>query len=283
MIKSSRTPVGIYHNLCKQFGIAPVIQPHTTLNEKFNVLPGIVPSDMGDLKTQYLAIGNGGLSAGDVTSNTNNAQVNVTPISPIRRKTQANALYSHIPFVLRRVGEDLAPVERARYRMRVLEQHNGEQFVAYYLRAIPDFDQSPQTELISYQDGERSVTAYTPNASTLFPAHPVSTGTQEGLRSEITVQLRIRFELTEEDVAEVVNAVTTIYGVAGYGMISEIGLVSGADATIEIDVDGNANTPFVEAVGAQLVGSMTVGRFIELGEVAGVTDILVGGSDALTL
>ena len=282
MIKTSRTTQGIYLNLCKQYGIEPTIHPYTTLNEKFNVVPGIVPEDMGDLKTQYIAIGNGGLTSGVVSESDNNTRVNVTPISPVRRKVQANALYSHIPFVMRRVGEDLTQIERERYRLRVIETHNGVQYIVYYLRKIEESLIEPQIQKITYEDGERVATAYTPDTTSLFPTYPSTANTQDGIKTELTVQLRIRFTLSESDVAEIVNAVTTIYGAAGYGMISEIGLVSGADKTIPMESNGE-QIEGLEVVAAQLVGSLTMGRLVELGEVSGATDIIVGGADSMTL
>lgn len=282
MIKSSRTTAGIYLNLCKQFGVEPVIGPHTTLNEKFNVLPGIVPEDMNSLKTQYIAIGNGGLTAGVVGESSTNTGVNVAPIAPISRKVQANALYSHIPFVMRRVGDDLTQVERERYRLRTIETHHGEQYIVYHIRRIEQELIHPSIQKITYESGERIATAYTPDATALFPTYPNTDGTVDGVNTQLSVQLRIRFNLTEADVAEIINAVTTIYGSAGYGMISEIGLISGADKIVEMESNGEQITG-PEVVAAQLVGSLTMGRLVELGEVSGATDIIVGGADSMTM
>lgn len=282
MIKSSRTTQGIYLNLCKQFGITPTIAPYTTLNEKFNVLPGVTPQDTKDLETRYIAIGNGGLTTGISSESSDNTSINVTPIAPIRRKVQANALYSHIPFVLRSVSDDLTQVERERYRMRVQETHGGVDYFAYYLRKIEESLLEPQIQMVSYENGERMATAYTPDAKSLFPDYPSTENTQLGVKSELIVQTRIRFTLSEADVGEIINAVNTIYGSAGYGMISEIGLVSGADAMIEM-TSNNEQITGPEVVAAQLVGSLTMGRLVELGEVSGATDIIVGGSDTMTL
>ena len=274
MIKSSRTPIGIYLNLCKQYGITPDVPTYTTLNEKFNVLPGVIPNDLDDLETKYIAIGNGGLVTGDASDD------NAIAITPARRKPQALSLYNHIPFIMRPLDEPLNQVERRKYRMEVVETYNGVQYQVFYLKTLDQIATKPTMELITYDESGRTSTAYVPSQEALFPTHPANTPVQDGIREVLSVQLKISFELNETDVAEIINAIGIIYGRAGYGMISEIGLISGADEERDVMI-GLDTVTVKESIATQLVGSLTTGRLIELGEVTGTTEILVGGTDAL--
>jgi hypothetical protein len=275
MLKSTRTPYGTYLNLCKQFNVTPSILSQTTLNEKFNVLSGVRPSDLNEITTKYIGIGNSGLKL------ETGAIDNITRMTPVRRKPNAGALYNHIPFIMREVGSDLTELERRRYRMSALEVYDGVEYHVYYLRALEEDTYQPVITTIKYDGSDTPVISdYIPGDEVLNPTHPVTADVNSSIRDKIAIQIKIEFKLTEQDIAEIRNACEIIFGDTGYATVSEIGLFSGVDMDTNVVRDA-ATVTVTEAVVVQLAGSLTVGRVLDLGEVSGSTTILVGGVDAL--
>jgi hypothetical protein len=92
--------------------------------------------------------------------------------------------------------------------------------------------------------------------------------------------MQVPFELNEYDVNEITSAIDIIYGESGFAIISEIGLVSGLDKTIDIDVNGTS-TQAKEVINAQLVTSLNSGKLLEFGRPVGITYIDVGSIDLM--
>ena len=275
MLKSTRTPYGTYLSLCKQFNITPTILNRTTLNEKFGVLAGIHPTNINDITTKYIGIGNSGLKLETGVFD------NITRTTSVKRKPEAGALYNHIPFVMRPVGSDLIDIERKRYRIGPIETHDGIDYHVYYLRVIEEDSLVPTITTIKYDGSDTPVVSeFVPDDSILNPTHPTSTAITSSIHDKIAVQVQVKFMLTEQDIAEIKNACEIIYGNTGFATVSELGLFSGVDVQTEVARDGS-NISITEATVCQLTGSLTIGRILDLGEVSGSTTIFVGGVDAL--
>lgn len=116
------------------------ILPNTSLNEKFSVLAN-EPMPENDYPTlQYFCIGIGGNQI--VDDNNNLVYSEHSPLD--------GALFKHIPFALKPISADLNPEERANYRLRVVENIEGTEYAAYYLKKItgsniPDYFRSIKT------------------------------------------------------------------------------------------------------------------------------------------
>lgn len=218
---------------------------NTTLNQKFNIYPDSVPT-VGTLPTmKYFAIGRGGhrhVVGGDGA-----------PLNQLEwHRASHSALYSHLPFVVRPIANDLSAGERENYALRRVETHNAEQHYVYYLkRMIPGTD-SPKLLLTTFENGIPTTTPYVPSSEDLNPTPPEldPDGSVPVSGQYLSATSPVSLTLTAVDISELINAVSIIYGNTAYAMISEVALVSGVDRTVTIDVNGSSAS-FEEAIVAQ--------------------------------
>lgn len=117
-------------DLHRQLGVEYSALENTTLNEKFGVLQyesaptGVYPKLVG------YTIGIGGTP---IIEGFDNYDFNEH--SPID-----GALFEHIPFIMRPLDSDLNEVERANYKLRVVETINNDQYVAYYMKIVNSYE-----------------------------------------------------------------------------------------------------------------------------------------------
>ena len=269
MSTTSRTANGAYIELCNRYDIDIVIDPVTTLNTKFDVLAGETPTADEKLINQYFFIGNGGHKSGASVENS-------TTITAAERKVTANALFSHLAFVMVPVESDLDAGRREEYRMRVRETHHGTDYYCYYGKKFDIGDIVPTTQIRTNNSGSISFTPHTPTMADLSPVQPTGGVSNK----DLVVSLTIPFTLTEQEVAEIYDAADIKWGVTGHAVISEIGIASGADRDVSMDNNGTTYTG-KEIVACQLTTSVAIGRLLSLGESYGVTRITVGSLDPI--
>jgi len=224
-----------------------VLLPSSTLNEKFSIQNGIQPDPSVIPSVKYFAIGNGGHKM-VVGAN------GLTKTDPVQHRGTDAALYSHLPFILREISNDIDAVERAKYALRRKEVHNGTTYVAYYLKRLPLTGVVVDMEFINVTNGVQTVNAFVPNASNLNPTPPdlSSTGVNVVTGDYVAASAKVTITLSAADVAELLNVSTIIYGDPGYAIISEIGLCSGVDKVVQSPVDNNAMINFNEAIAVQV-------------------------------
>jgi len=216
-------------------GIPYDIPANTTLNEKFNIHPdAVVPVDEYPT-VKYMGIGRGGHRA--ITGSDNSALTGLN----VHRASDA-ALFTHIPYILRTLDDDLAVSERAKYGLRTIETHNGIDYIAYYLRRMNHNELAPQLQRVTVTDGETTSLPYVPSSTDLNPTPmivaPVEVNSSNG--EYLTASVLIQFELTTNDIAEIKAACVIIYGDALYATLSELCLCSGFDKVVTTaDLDGN--------------------------------------------
>lgn len=100
---------------------------NTTLNEKFGVeVNTSIPNGQWPIISAF-AIGVSGYKTIDASK-----EYNYSEHSPLDA-----ALFQHVPFVMKKVSEDLTITERSKYRMRCIENINNIEYVCYYLKTIP--------------------------------------------------------------------------------------------------------------------------------------------------
>lgn len=225
-------------------GLPHVVTPNTSLNQKFNIQSNVAISTTDKPVMKYLAIGNGGHDAQI------GADGNVIIVAKQHRVTDA-ALYKHLPFVLRRTDDDIAPSERARYALRRIETHDGISYIAYYLRRLDLTSVASQMTFNTIVNGVTNTSVFEPTSSNLNPVPPnlTNTGVNVTTGDYVSVKALISYIFNESDTEELVNAATIIYGRPEYAIISEIGLVSGVDKMITVDNTFNFN----EVIGAEMV------------------------------
>lgn len=234
-VESSRRPGGTF---------SPT--QYSTLNEYFGIetattLPtGVAP------EAQYIVIGRGGHR--NVVGGTSDSLVDVLQ----HRITNAR-LFTHLPFVLREVGNDLSAAERAKYRMRKLETFNGKQYIAYYMMKITLPTVTPVIEKLTVTNGTVAREAYVPTAQQLVPK-PVSmtngkVNMSTGVHLSVTTPFTIK--LTKADITNIMNAVDIIYGDARYAVISEMAICSGIDQNVNSTI-GGTSVNYTEVLAGQI-------------------------------
>lgn len=242
----TRTIYGAFVQACQFNGAPFTALPNTTLNQKFNVLPdqhtsgNIVP----DLK--YFGIGIGGI--------TMELGVGGTYIpTPIIFAPDQASLYKPIPFLIRPLNQDVAANVRANYRMRAIVTYNNIQYVAYYLKLLPSSTASPQIQLMNVNNGVQNSYPYTPSVDVLNPTPPtVNAQTQNvTVANYLSVSNQLALALTADDIVEIQNACSIIYGDPNYAVISELALCTGVDYAATATING-VSTGYDEAIDVQV-------------------------------
>jgi hypothetical protein len=219
--------------------------PFSTLNEKFGILAGeTLPANVMP-EIGFLTIGRGGHRN---VSGANNASLTDT----LQHRITDACLFEHIPWVLRETNNDLPAAERKKYRLRRLEQHNGKDYFAYYMKAVTISSTATEIKKITIVNGEAVIDTYTPTAQQLSPV-PVSMTNgevNESTGTSLSVSSEIREVLTNSDMSEIINACEIIYGDRRYAQITEMSLCSGADTQITVN-DGGIPVTYDEVRVAQ--------------------------------
>jgi len=232
---------------------------NTTLNEKFDILPGQeIPAGQYP-KLNYLVIGIGGAEV--VTGNDYKFS---------RHKPTDAALFQHIPFVIRTADNDLLPGDQAKYRLRRTENIGGTEYVCYYMKIIEDFIMRDEVYQINAGVDFNSLTIFDTNTENILEPTPrnISDPVDTINNNYVAVTVKLDFILSVEELNEIENAMTIKYGTVS--KLTEIGIVSG------YDFDNSGVTEIVGAVinffvtidlttGIYLAQNSPVARSIEIG------------------
>lgn len=247
IINVVRTCYASYLQTTKYLGLTPFrVIAHTTLNEKFGVQNGIVPSATEIPNVRYMVIGNMGhytVKADDGSDETENR---------IHRSNHA-ALYNHIPFVLREVNDDIPAGQRDLYCLRTAESHNGKNYIAYYGRRIDVAGVQPSLLEIEIINGIPTTKPYTPTVDDLNPVPPEisNNGTVIGSNRNISASAIVRVSLTADEIIEITNAHRIRTNSQRSPVISEIGLCSGVDRRVDASGSGGA-FQYLEVIACQV-------------------------------
>jgi hypothetical protein len=242
-----RTIMGAYLQTTQLLGLPTVIKPNSTLNQKFNIHNEVLVADSDRPSVQYVCIGNGGHKMVTGTSG-------VSRPEPIQHTPRDTALYNHLPFVLRLPANDLLPAERVKYRLRRMENHDGTQYVAYYLRVLDLSSTIPQLEFRTVAGGVTTSTTYNPTIADLNPTPPplTSTGVLTTTGDYVAATAKVPFIMESFDVDEFLNVCNIIYGDESYGIVSEMALCSGVDKAVVGNFNG-VSSGYTDAIGVQVV------------------------------
>ena len=225
---------------------------NTTLNEKFDVQARVMPSPVRTPILAYFGIGMGGFRYAQGAEN------NVYPLEIQHSPTDA-AAYRHIPFLLRQVGNDIVGPLREQYAMRRLVQHNGTNYIGYYLRKLNRNGVIPQM-LHNVPDGNGGITSnpFIPNSSNLNPVAPpippVGSVTTDG--SYMSTSATIDLSFSEQQVDELLEVGRILYDDPRQIVLSEFVLVAGVEQVVTSSpATGSVN--YLEALQATVVAHAT--------------------------
>lgn len=276
MQNATRTVYGAYIQTCLLLGVPPVYPEHSTLNEKFGIQSGVLPTSEQFPRLRYYTIGNKGhqLVVG--------AQGIPKP-EPVQHRATDAALFGHLPFVLRPVANDLTAGERARYALRREETHEGVRYAAYYLRRMDMTNVVPAMEYKVVSGGTEQTSPFVPNSSNLNPTAPQvnNTGVNVTSGDYVSASGRLGLIINEAEAAELLNVAKVIYDDEGYAIISEIGLCTGVDKVVQVTSSAGGTFNFNEAIGVQIATHVS-GMYPMVFSNTGVTIALnVGATEPL--
>jgi hypothetical protein len=247
MDNNVRSIYGAYLQTCALLGFNVDIKLNSTLNQKFDLFPNEIFNTGETPTVKYLTIGNGGHTA--------SMGVDGLPlINPVPHSPRHAALYNHLPFIIREVGEDLTPGERLLYRLRVPRTIDGVNYMCYYAKVLDLSMVEPKIELRNNTDGIITATDFTPSLADLNPVKPVIpvNGNITSTGNYLASTAKIEFVMNEAEITELLNACNIIYGSDNYAFISEIGLCSGVDRSLMGNFGGPPSA-YTEAVGVQIM------------------------------
>ena len=224
-----------------------VVPEHSTLNEKFNIQSGIYPDTSILPGLRYFAIGNGGHK---MTVGANG----LAKPDPVQHRATDAALFSHIPFALRELDNDLDSVERAKYGLRRKELYNGQNYIAYYLKRIDLTNVVPEMEYITVNNGVQTVNAYTSTSANLNPTPPdiSSNGVNLVTGDYVAASAKVNINFTNSEISELLNAANIVYGDQSYAIISEVALCTGVDKLVQSPAANNTVINFNEVIATQV-------------------------------
>lgn len=235
-----------YLELIRATGKTFTLLDHSTVNQQLSIQHNAaIPA--GSLpKQEYFMIGRGGHRAAVGAGGTALTDI-------LQHKINSAILFEPIPLIMREIGNDLNATQRARYRLRRLEVHNGISYFAYYGLKVDLSAGDPEVKLLTTKAGVTTSADYVPtdaqqqvNPVTMVNGQPVqSTG------EHISVSIPIEIVLDESAITEIVNACEIKYGDVRMATITEAGFCSAIDTTVTSN-DGGVNATFTEAIAMQI-------------------------------
>lgn len=235
-------------------GLGQQYPEKTTLNEKLNIQSNQTPDQTQRSLMRYYTIGLGG------HKNTNGAD-GITITKPRQHKAVDGANFKHLPFVLRELSSDLSTAERQKYALRKIETIQGKSYIAYYAKRISMDGVRAKMQIHTYESGNLvRVDDFIPDDSVLnpVPEEVSNTGINVIDGKYAVVSAPIVLSLTRAEIDEILNAAKILYGSEDYGIISEIGLVTGVDRAVTASTPGIGNFQFNEVIGAMISHHLNV-------------------------
>ena len=263
----TRTAAGSELQTYLTTGIPFVLKADTTLNEKFSVLAGVVPTATPTIK--YFCIGNGGHAMATGTGG-------VPVIQSVPHEATDTGLYDYLPFVLRATNNDIDAGTQANYAIRTTVTIGGTSYYAYYLKRLDTSTSVVNTVLQTVSNGVTTTSNYVPNAGNMTPTPPNLSGSNVSVLSSqyLVTSAALPISFTAQECTELLNAATILYGDPSYAIISEIGLCSGQDHQITL---GNGSS-FMDAVAVQITSFINTLHVVQF-TASGITGSLAVGAN----
>jgi len=203
---------------------------YTTLNERYNILADVSIGSKAakDFELKYFGVGIRGANANG-TDNMGVSRMKINQHQPIDMN-----LFLGIPFICRPINEDLDNVNRAKYRMRVVQNgYDGNSYVFYYLKLIDFTNYNPQVnKIVRDENGNEVATPHVPVRDDLFNPQPIdftSEGSVPLSNTYLNSSAILGCSLNQNDLQELANACRILYNDASYAAINETMIAWGVD------------------------------------------------------
>jgi hypothetical protein len=204
-------------------GMDVELEPNTTLNEKYNILPNMsVPSGIMP-KLMYLGVGIDGIGENIKTGH---------------HKYIHTGLYNAIPFLCRNLNNDLTTSEASKYRFRVVKTIGGVDYAFYYLKYIESISDSVNTKTITKNINDTAggvVDRFNTDDPEILSPTPASTTQELDLTKTLYyfTECKIPISLNQEEKDEMINAYHILTGLNTIPNIVEMCLYTGLDTVLE--------------------------------------------------
>lgn len=276
----TRTVYGSYLNNAIITGLPFQVIPNTTLNEKLGINRDLTLSLPRNTYPQlkYFCIGIGGHQV--QLSN------NIPTIIPVQHHSTDASPFKMMPFILREMDNDISPALRKSYALRRIEDINGTSFIAYYLRRLDFSKAKVEMNLITVEkDGTKTTKPFVPNASNLNPTPQTITNTGVNVLDAKYIEVSNMIELifTPEEAEEYRHVANVIYNDENLAIISEIGLVSGVEKTVNVNMPGQGNIIVDEVLAAQMTNVFNTFRSCVIDNLGFTIKIKIGSNLPLWL
>ena len=202
------------------------VHKNTTLNEKFNILP-TDHTPQGTIQVpifprpKLFVLGVGGTPYID----------NVNSYKYSQHSVLDAALFKHIPFVIRRINDDLDSITRQKYRLRKIITVKGDEYYAYYAKVCDLIDYRNYNFLVNKVNGNDILSIMNFDSDRYLNPTPVVKPTDPATVTNVnSVINRFKFEflLTEDEQKELRN-VLAILEREDIAKITELGICHGYD------------------------------------------------------
>lgn len=204
-------------------GLDVELEPNTTLNEKYNILPTMsIPTNVLP-KLKYLGVGINGVGENVKTGH---------------HKYIHSGLYEQIPFLCRNTNNDLTTTEASKYRFRLVKNINGTDYVFYYLKFIDSLSDSVNTKTITKNVGDISggtVDIFNTDDPEILSPTPTSINDVLDLTKTLYyfTECKIAITLNQQEKDEMINAYQILTGLTNIPNIVEMCLYTGLDTVLE--------------------------------------------------
>lgn len=213
---SARTIYNVKLNNAFLAGYHYEVLPNTTLNEKFDILPEDKTPYGEYPKLRYFVIGTGG----DNFINENGCY------KFCMHEAIDAALFNHIPFVIRELGNDLTYNERKEYRLRTQIVVDNITYIAYYAKVTDNVDYRPYIKKITKRGKESVISKFDTDSDRFLNPKPKirPKSIEEGMETSCVLDsFKVSFIMSPSDQKELRN-VFKILGLPVTAKITELGL-----------------------------------------------------------
>lgn len=237
-----RTVYGSKHQTAMTLGVPVPYVDKETLNETHNFQANVYPANGTYTSLSYYQFGINGAYMKAAEDGRHEFE------SYIHQPVDGGLFYP-LPFVLRRLDNDLTPAQREHYAGRSIVNYNGVDYVAYWLAPLDKTESVIETKIKDTVNGTERL--FVPSTDTLQPSPKRPSIEDENIVSGeyCVVEALVGMNLKAWQLDELINAKEIVTGSSSLD-ISEVAVCLGQERVIEIQ-DGENLTNFKEAIAVQ--------------------------------
>lgn len=242
MIKATRSIYESYITTLQRLGLPFKPMANSTLNENplINVLPNQAPKSHPSVG--YIAAGIGSASP---QIGANGLAISQTYI----HNPDDAALFYQIPFVAVPVNSDISAAQQTRYALRVVKEIKGQMYALYYLLRLDKTGAQTGLTYTSVANGVATPGAWTPSQKQMNPEKVLfKPGVNLTTGDTLSANAYINLELSQQDISNLINAITIVVGDASYARLSELTICAGEDFQTSYTTASGNSQPFNEAI-----------------------------------